>query len=630
MVRIFGVIISILLHECCSFSLPAYSSVNNLDSSVAERKLDSITGSKPIVYTVAGSDSGGGAGIQADLKAIYNFHCHGCSAITCLTAQNSINVTSVHTPPTSFLIQQWNTLISDLPPLAIKIGMLGSKEMVMTMGSLLKELREKESNNNNNNEKVWIVLDPVMISTSGSRLIDHDAQQALINHVFPYVDIITPNIYEAKVLLEDSIRNGTTFSIQTYKDMEWACEELLQLGCNAVLLKGGHFPSNHPNGFNDDEELARDYLLIGQHMARTEPVHINKSRLCDAYGTSESPNCSNGVWLQSSRFDTEHTHGTGCTISAAIASALALGESCRRRRCHGEQSSFNGGAYAAMNIVDATCLAKAYVTAGISQSRPLDGAKGPGPVAHTTFPSSYKYYPTIQKTVRSKLSFLKFRNGELLSRVLPIVDSFEWIDRLCTVKQNHNVSTINDVQLRIKNENDPSKVLEIVQRAQTRCEEAKIRLWINDDWEAAIAANCFGVHIGQEDLYSCTKSGGIDAIHRANIALGISTHTFSELAVALDVSPSYISLGPIFATGSKKVQFEPQGLNVLHKWRELIPPDIPLVAIGGINEKEATRLVRSAGADCIAAIGAITGSCRDIDDIVDSIELLETAMLTRI
>ena len=584
------------------------------------------------VYTIAGSDSGGGAGIQADLKTIFNFRCHGCSIITCCTAQNSIAVTHVHTPPALFLRQQWDALYSDIKPLAIKIGMLGSKDIVMTVATLLQELRAQEQLNQ---RKVWIVLDPVMISTSGSRLIDTDAQQALMDHVFPHVDIVTPNLYEAQALL------GLSEKITTYDEMELVASQLLQKGCQAVLLKGGHFSQS-----TKDDTTARDYLLVQSRAAAattTTTTTNPERRLCDAdiamatlnaEGQSSSTTDTKGVWIESVRYDTIHTHGTGCTLSAALASALAVGESARR-------GNVDGGAYVAMNLVDATCLAKAYVTAGISGSQSLDGAQGPGPVAHTNFPTSHEHFPTVHKArvsrIPSKGSFLKFgrynRKSQtdssdlLLSRVLPIVDSVEWIERLCAVKQRYPNVTINDVQLRIKNEIDPGRILDTVLRAQTLCTNANIRLWINDYWEAAVTAQCFGVHLGQEDLYRCIKDGGIERMRQTNqMALGISTHTYSELAAALGIVPSYISLGPIFATGSKKVQFEPQGLDILHHWRQLIPPGIPLIAIGGINDAEIAKDVCNVGADCIAVIGAVTKNV-EYDAIAKSIIMLEQAML---
>jgi hydroxymethylpyrimidine kinase / phosphomethylpyrimidine kinase / thiamine-phosphate diphosphorylase len=645
------------LQQCGSFTLfattnivsgaPFASDTVRFGSSSTTTSTSSSTGRKPIVYTIAGSDSGGGAGIQADLLAIHNFHCHGCSAITCLTAQNSVNVTAVHTPPVSFLQQQWHTLLSDLPPLAIKIGMLGSKEMMMTVGSLLKELQETNAKQDIA-QKVWIVLDPVMISTSGSRLIDHDAQQALIDHVFPYVDVITPNLFEAQALLNGhstSRSDEPAMSIQSYDDMEIVAAKLLNLGCNAVLLKGGHFPSSSPSDQQErNDNLARDFLLVASSSDCSSLSSTNERRLCDA-DVSGLLDSSDGVWLQSCRYDSEHTHGTGCTLSAALASALALGEDSRRH-CHGvslgsdaQKTNHCGGAYAALNLVDACCLAKAYVTAGISQSQPLMGAKGPGPVGQTSFPRSYKYYPTIQKTESSstavtalKPTFWQFgtrgdhKNDQdnMLGVVLPIVDSVEWVERLCEVKRRR-LAVIDDIQIRIKGEIDPDNIASMIADAQNLCTKANIRLWVNDHWEAAVSAQCFGVHLGQEDLYRCSKAGGIDILREKNMALGISSHTFGELAVALGLSPSYISLGPIFATGSKNVQIEPQGLDVLHQWRQLIPPNVPLVAIGGINDVERASRVCHAGADCIAVIGAVTGSC-DIDEIAAAISRLDSVM----
>jgi thiamine-phosphate diphosphorylase len=165
---------------------------------------------------------------------------------------------------------------------------------------------------------------------------------------------------------------------------------------------------------------------------------------------------------------------------------------------------------------------------------------------------------------------------------------------------------ITDIQLRIKDESDPHVILDRVQRCQTQCAAVNIRLWINDHWEAALTAGCFGVHVGQEDLLKCKNAGGLDRLQQAGVALGISTHSYGELAAALAVKPSYISLGPIFGTTSKKVAFDPQGLDICRKWRQLVPPDMPLVAIGGIANADIAKLVKEAGGDCSAVIGAIT------------------------
>ena len=158
----------------------------------------------PIVYTIAGSDSGGGAGIQADLHAMQSMGCHGCSAITCLTAQSSTGVSGVHSPPVEFLRLQLDTLKKDLYPRAIKIGMLGSKALAVEVGDFLKTLKEENGISNGDGKEVeppFVVLDPVMISTSGHKLIEDEAKEAMIESVFPFVDVVTPNKFEAEELL---------------------------------------------------------------------------------------------------------------------------------------------------------------------------------------------------------------------------------------------------------------------------------------------------------------------------------------------------------------------------------------------------------------------------------------------
>ncbi len=205
-----------------------------------------------------------------------------------------------------------------------------------------------------------------------------------------------------------------------------------------------------------------------------------------------------------------------------------------------------------------------------------------------------------------------------LGRILPIVDSVEWVDKLVSIPG------ITDVQLRFKDTLDYATILNRIQCSQTSCNAKGVRLWINDHWKAAIeAGGCFGIHFGQEDLASCVDAGDFQKIHSSGLAFGISTHSYSELATALGVKPSYISLGPVFNTSSKDVNFDPQGLETVRQWRSLIPPDIPLVAIGGIGNAEMAKSVREAGADCVAVIGVVT-KAEDVDAAVDT---LNKAML---
>eukprot|EP00526_Cylindrotheca_closterium_P005887 CAMPEP_0113645278 /NCGR_PEP_ID=MMETSP0017_2-20120614/23857_1 /TAXON_ID=2856 /ORGANISM="Cylindrotheca closterium" /LENGTH=563 /DNA_ID=CAMNT_0000556987 /DNA_START=67 /DNA_END=1758 /DNA_ORIENTATION=+ /assembly_acc=CAM_ASM_000147 len=551
----------------------------------------------PIVYTIAGSDSGGGAGIQADLHAIKAMGGHGCSAIAALTAQNSVGVTAVHAPPIEFLRAQLDALVSDLFPRGIKIGMLGTKEVANLVGEVLKEIKEKS----NDSSRVWVVLDPVMISTSGSKLIDDDAVHAIIKNVFPYADVVTPNKFEAEALLGRKLK--------TPEDVQKGAQDILAMGCKGVLIKGGHTLTDENDATSELKATityAQDYLLTNEEL----PKEADR-RLCDS---------ASGIWLRTKRWDTENTHGTGCTLSSAFATALALGEAKR------QDESSKEGATSSIYLSDACCLAKAYVSAGIQQGVQL-GA-GPGPVVQTTFPSSYEHFPSIIAEPTSDLpafppmkAFSAEKSDDdgipVLGRILPIVDTVDWIRKLA------ESPGVEDIQLRIKDETDASKIAERVQACQDICAKEGVRLWINDYWEAAVQAGCFGVHVGQEDLLKCKNAGGLEKLREKGMALGISTHSYGELAAAIGIKPSYISLGPIFATSSKKVGFDPQGLGILSKWRDLIPPSIPFVTIGGINTIEAAISNKQAGSDCIAVIGAVTKA----ENLPERIQQLNEAML---
>ncbi|MBN2162685.1 MAG: bifunctional hydroxymethylpyrimidine kinase/phosphomethylpyrimidine kinase [Pontiellaceae bacterium] len=225
----------------------------------------------PIAWTIAGSDSGGGAGIQADLKVMNAFGVHGCSAITALTAQNTQGVTSCEPVTASMLRSQLDTLLTDLPPAAVKTGMLGSGEICRVLVDFFDALPEV---------KPPLICDPVLKSTSGTRLLETDALQELTGNLFPHVTLLTPNLPEVEVLL------GRT--VDTIED---AAKRLLETGIQSVLIKGGH----------SDGNLCRDYWTDG----------------------------ADAIWLSSPRIETSASHGTGCILSSAIAAGIAGGRSMK-------------------------------------------------------------------------------------------------------------------------------------------------------------------------------------------------------------------------------------------------------------------------------------------------------------
>jgi hydroxymethylpyrimidine/phosphomethylpyrimidine kinase len=258
----------------------------------------------PIAVTIAGSDSGGGAGIQADLKTFSALGVYGASVITALTAQNTKGVTGIHDVPPAFITQQIDAVFSDLKVDATKIGMLSQAATIAAVAAGLD--RHRAGN---------IVLDPVMVATSGDRLIAPDAVDALRRLLIPRARIITPNLPEAAALLDTEIAEDENV-------MRHQARRLLGLGPQAVLIKGGHGAS-------------------------PESVDL----LIDAKGDER---------LSVARVPTHNTHGTGCTLSSAIAAGLAKG----------------------MRLADAVRAAKSYITAAIAAADTLAVGSGYGPVHH--------------------------------------------------------------------------------------------------------------------------------------------------------------------------------------------------------------------------------------------------------
>jgi len=273
---------------------------------------------KPIVWTVAGSDSGGGAGVQADINVMNILGAHCCSAITALTAQNTIGTGRLEWVAPDMLSAQLEALKTDLPPAAIKLGMLGTAEAVEIVTQFLKEVKTPFS-----------VCDPVLISSSGTFLLEAKAWPLVTEKLFAVVNLITPNIPEAEHLLG--------MEITTPADIEAAAQKALSLGVSEVLIKGGH--GSH------DVELSSDYWSNGQEHA----------------------------WLSSPRIDTQSSHGTGCVLSSAIATARALG----------------------YGPLESIVLAKAYLNQGLRQAPDL--GNGYGPLAFNPWERAEEDLPLISQ-----------------------------------------------------------------------------------------------------------------------------------------------------------------------------------------------------------------------------------------
>ncbi len=258
----------------------------------------------PIALTIAGSDSSGGAGIQADLKTFGALGVYGASVITALTAQNTQGVSAIHDVPADFIAAQIDAVFGDLAVNAVKIGMLSQ---VAAIEAVAAGLARHDAQN--------IVLDPVMVATSGDRLLAPDAIAALCRDLIPRALVVTPNLHEAAALTDAALARNET-------EMEAQARTILALGPRSVLVKGGH----------GDNPESVDLLV-------------------DASGV---------IRLTAPRIDTRNTHGTGCTLSSAIAAGLARG----------------------LGLEAAARTAKDYVTAAIKAADKLKVGHGHGPLNH--------------------------------------------------------------------------------------------------------------------------------------------------------------------------------------------------------------------------------------------------------
>ena len=263
----------------------------------------------PRVLSIAGSDSGGGAGIQADLKTIAALGCYGMTAITALTAQNTLGVRSIHGVPPQMLRDQIDAVIEDIGANAVKVGMLHSPEIVLTVAEAIDRHALRS-----------VVLDPVMVATSGAVLIDSPAIAALVRELFRRAIVVTPNLPEASFLVGRPIDDE--------RAMEEAAREMIRMGAQAVLLKGGHLAG----------AVVSDLL-----MTHDDQIY----------------------WMRAPRIDTANTHGTGCTLSSAMAAYLALGQP----------------------LVEAVHGARTYVRAALAAGSGVRTGAGGGPLNHGHAPN---------------------------------------------------------------------------------------------------------------------------------------------------------------------------------------------------------------------------------------------------
>lgn len=463
-----------------------------------------------VAWTIAGSDSGGGAGVQADLHTFRDFGLHGACVVTSVTAQNSVALTDNHVVPQATVRAQIQALAADLPPDAIKIGALGSADNAAAIIEFLRGLADR---------RPFVVWDPVRSATVGGELgtLPDDTVRALLRTV----DAVTPNEEELAVL-----------GVAVKADPTQAATVIRAGGPTCVYITGGH-----------GDTPGVDHW----------------------FGTTKAYS------IQSDKVPGRGAHGGGCSLSSALAAA----------RVREDEDS-------------APVLAHMYVHQGLRALATNGDAPGTGRPAlpHLGWPGKFEDLAKVVDAGKA-LPDGRFPPLDQALGLYAVVPDVDWLKRCVELG-------LDTVQLRVKDV--PQAVRRrIVAESVVATRGTDTRLIVNDYWREAIEAGAYGVHLGQEDL----TGADLPALARAGIRLGLSTHSYYEIARAHAWGPSYIAIGPIYATTTKPMKFDPQGLVRLRRWVDLLKGHYPLTAIGGIDI-ERTPGVMATGVDSIAVVRAIT------------------------
>ena len=532
---------------------------------------------KPIIWTISGADCSGGAGIAADIKTGHCLQVEVCHLITANTVQNSTKLSAIHPVEVAILAEQAQVLRFDKPPSVIKIGLIADIEQLTWLVSLLSDLKQQLPN-------LQVVYDPVGQASVGGSLTTLISSDLL--SLMPLINVMTPNLMEAKKLSQlrqvsqtnkcDNYNSTTDFSEKITeniteniavkyteqneeKDAEKIADRILKLGCQAVIVKGGHADSEKNNN------------------AKTHCIDLCLQRLNSSAPPSSS---TQTLILQSPKINSHYSHGGGCSFASALASFLAHGYLLR----------------------DAFTLTKAFVNQGLALTAEIENSVHNrddyyGAFEQTSWPTTLAYFPQVLCTLNHKFHSLpSFKSLDLAEAqklgLYPVIDSLAWLERLLPLN-------LNIIQLRLKNKN--SKELDsTIEKAVALAQRYACRLFINDHWQLAIKHGAYGVHIGQEDLVNAD----LNAIANAGLRLGISTHGCYEFLLAKQLQPSYLAIGAIFPTKTKNMTGQIQGVENLKQILQLAE-HIPVVAIGGISQQRLKQ-VWDTGVSGVAVVTAIT------------------------
>jgi len=485
---------------------------------------------RPVIWTIAGSDPSGGAGIQADIKTAHALGCEICTLIMANTVQNSMKFSKVNPTAIEVLQAQWDALIKDKPPVVIKIGLIANNQQ---LGWLLQQLPKTTAK---------IVWDPVLKATVGGSTSEEALDNSKLKQLLGLIDVITPNRQEVAYLADGSPAKTL----------------LKEISENAAVIATG--------GTQNSSDLSE--------MSQVSDICFTQSKT---------------LQLVSPVIKTNFSHGSGCSFATAIASFLSHDYLLR----------------------DAFMQAKAFMNKSFELSRQVeidsDQSGSYGAFVQASWPVEQEYYPVVSNQTIKALNFPSLETNKL--KLYPVIDSLYWLERLLPLG-------LEIIQLRLKNlpiEEVRSQIKQAVELAKPY----ETRLFINDYWQEAIEFGAYGVHLGQEDL----EETDLNAIYQAGLRLGISTHGSYELKLAQQIQPSYLAIGAIFPTQTKDMSGQIQGLkNLAHLVK--LNPEIPIVAIGGINLERAPKVLET-GVKSIAVVTAITNADKPEQAVNEFMALFE-------
>lgn len=545
-----------------------------------------LTGSAerpPIVWSIAGLDTAGGAGLSADQRAADALGVHLCPVAACLTAQHSQGVEAVFPVDVAQLDAQLQALAHDLRPRAIKTGLLGSVAAIEAVARWVDRLRADAPSGTDPHRHLALVVDPVLrASAGGAAFSDNAIVQAYRHWLLPRATVLTPNRAEALALLGEPGPN-TRAGASGLDPIPDIAQALQALGARSVAVTGGDAIASGPSTDGTRPDIETRFSL-------------DWLQCPEAQG-----------WLCAPRVDTPHHHGTGCTLASAIAAHLALG--------HG--------------AADACVLGRMVVHHALMQARPAGAGRGPviaaagalaGP-AHGGAP--LPWLGLGRELPWRLLTDAGHGGGSSLTGNMRFPTFHPPADRLYGILSDGPVlaaavqAGLRCVQLRHKPPQGADLALATSVRAAAH---HGTTLFVNDHWRLALAVSrtlsdsltgaaphplfSLGIHLGQEDLLALSvEERALLRQRRHDTLLGLSSHCPWELARALGCGPSYVACGPVQATTTKDMPWRPQGEDNLRWW--VAQSDVPVVAIGGLLNPADLRRFAACGPAALCVVRAL-------------------------